>query len=76
MHFAGILDRHQMDEVTIELWDMVMNVNLRGTFLIVQALAPIMKGQRSGRIVLTASDSDVWDHWLAVLRTQSFEGRA
>jgi 3-oxoacyl-[acyl-carrier protein] reductase len=57
LHFAGILDRHQLDEVTIELWDRVMNVNLRGTFLIVQALAPIMKEQKSGRIVLTASDS-------------------
>lgn len=57
LHFAGILDRHRLDDVTIDIWDQVMNVNLRGTFLLVQALAPIMRGQKGGRIVLTASDS-------------------
>lgn len=57
LHFAGILDRHQLDDVTTEMWDRVMDVNLRGTFLLVQALAPIMRQQKAGRIVLTASDS-------------------
>lgn len=57
LHFAGVLDRHQVDEVTTDIWDRVMNINLRGTFLLVQALAPIMRNQNGGRIVLTASDS-------------------
>ena len=34
-----------------------MAVNLRGTFLLVQAVVPIMRKQNGGRIVLTASDS-------------------
>jgi 3-oxoacyl-[acyl-carrier protein] reductase len=57
LHFAGVLDRHQLDAVTVEIWDTVMNVNLRGTFLLVQAVAPLMREQGGGRIVLTASDS-------------------
>lgn len=57
LHFAGILDRHQLDDVTIDIWDQVMAVNLRGTFLLVQAVVPIMRKQNGGRIVLTASDS-------------------
>jgi NAD(P)-dependent dehydrogenase (short-subunit alcohol dehydrogenase family) len=57
LHFGGILDRHQIDDVTVEMWDKVIAVNLRGTFLVVQAVAPIMREQKSGRIVLTASDS-------------------
>jgi 3-oxoacyl-[acyl-carrier protein] reductase len=57
LHFAAVLDSHQLDEITPEIWDTVINVNLRGTFLMVQAVAPIMRTQRAGRIVLTASDS-------------------
>jgi 3-oxoacyl-[acyl-carrier protein] reductase len=57
LHFAAILDTHQLDELTPEIWDAVMNVNLRGTFLVVQSVAPIMRNQLAGRIVLTASDS-------------------
>ncbi|WP_137388963.1 SDR family NAD(P)-dependent oxidoreductase [Rhodoligotrophos defluvii] len=57
LHFAAILDRHTIDELTPEIWDRVMNVNLRGTYLVVQAVLPHMREQGGGRIVLTASDS-------------------
>jgi 3-oxoacyl-[acyl-carrier protein] reductase len=57
LHIAGILDRHQTDDLTIDIWDQVMAVNLRGTFILVHAIAPIMREQNGCRIVLTASDS-------------------
>jgi 3-oxoacyl-[acyl-carrier protein] reductase len=57
LHFAGVLDSHQLDELTPEIWDKVMGINLRGTYLFVQAVVPHMRDQRGGRIVLTASDS-------------------
>ena len=32
-----------LDQVTPEVWDSVMNVNLRGAFFMAQAVAPVMK---------------------------------
>ncbi|MGF7160793.1 3-oxoacyl-[acyl-carrier protein] reductase [Rhodoligotrophos appendicifer] len=57
LHFAAMLDSHNIDELTPEIWDTVMSVNLRGTYLVVQAAIPHMREQGGGRIVLTASDS-------------------
>lgn len=57
LHFAGVIDIHSIEETTIAHWNRVINVNLLGTFLMVQAVSAVMKTQRQGRIVLTASDS-------------------
>ncbi len=57
LHFAAVLDRHNIDELTPDIWDAVMSVNLRGSYLVVQAVLGIMRAQGGGRIVLTASDS-------------------
>jgi NAD(P)-dependent dehydrogenase (short-subunit alcohol dehydrogenase family) len=57
LHFAAVLDGHNIDELTPEIWDAVMGVNLRGSYLVVQAALPYMRAQGGGHIVLTASDS-------------------
>ncbi len=36
-------------------WDTIHGINLKGTFLGVQAVIPAMKSQKSGRIILTSS---------------------
>lgn len=46
------------DEVDIELWDRVMRVNVRGTWLVTRALARLMS--EGGRIVNLASDTALW----------------
>ncbi len=40
-----------VDEMTIEQWDRVIAVNLRGPFLMAKAALPLMREQRSGHIV-------------------------
>jgi 3-oxoacyl-[acyl-carrier protein] reductase len=52
---AGIGSRAMLDEMTLEQWDRVLDVNLRGTFLGTQAAARIMKKQGSGRIINMSS---------------------
>src|SRR6266513_1691599 len=44
-----------VDEMTVEQWDRVMNVNLKGPFLFAKAALPIMKQQHSGHIINIAS---------------------
>lgn len=56
-HFAGILDRTPLFEITDELWDHVVDVNLKGSFHVAREAARVMERQGSGSIVLTASDS-------------------
>jgi NAD(P)-dependent dehydrogenase (short-subunit alcohol dehydrogenase family) len=49
------------DEIDIETWDRVMSVNVRGTWLVTRALAPILRASaRGGRIVNMASDTALW----------------
>ncbi len=44
-----------VDEMSMEQWDRVINVNLRGPFLFAKAVWPIMRQQHSGHIINIAS---------------------
>jgi len=44
-----------LDDLTMEVWDKIMAVNLTGPMRLTKAVAPIMKAQGSGRIVNIAS---------------------
>jgi len=46
-----------LDEMEVELWDMVMNVNLRGAFLCAKYCIPGMKTAKGGRIINITSIS-------------------
>ncbi len=48
------------DEIDIALWDRVMQVNVRGTWLVTRALVPLMPAGSDGRIVNVASDTALW----------------
>lgn len=48
-----------IDELTIEQWDQVIAVNLRGPFLVAKAALPTMRRQRSGHVVNIASTAAV-----------------
>ncbi|MBN7771333.1 3-oxoacyl-ACP reductase FabG [Marinobacter daepoensis] len=52
---AGIFPQANLDDMTEEQWDKVHNVNLKGTFFMVQAAMAHMKKRNYGRIVLTSS---------------------
>ncbi|MBP0494590.1 SDR family oxidoreductase [Roseomonas sp. SG15] len=49
----------EFDAIEIDTWDRVMRVNVRGTWLVTRAVAPLMKGT-DGRIVNLASDTALW----------------
>jgi NAD(P)-dependent dehydrogenase (short-subunit alcohol dehydrogenase family) len=44
-----------VNEMTVEQWDRVINVNLKGPFLFAKAALPIMRQQQSGHIINIAS---------------------
>ena len=54
---AGILRATRVDEITAEEWDLVLDVNLKGTFFCSKAVLPVMKRRRFGRIVNMASSA-------------------
>lgn len=50
----------EFQDIPIELWDRVMTVNVRGTWLVTRALVPLMPEGSDGRIVNLASDTALW----------------
>jgi 3-oxoacyl-[acyl-carrier protein] reductase len=44
-----------LDDITVDDWNRVLAVNVTGTFLCCQAVAPVMRSQRYGRIINIAS---------------------
>lgn len=48
---AGILDMTPLDQMTPDVWDRVLNVNLKGTLLPSLAALKVMKARRQGRII-------------------------
>ena len=49
------------EEIDIITWDRVMTVNVRGTWLMVKAMAPLLRASKAGgRIVNLASDTALW----------------
>lgn len=47
------------EDIEIDTWDRVMQVNVRGTWLVTRALSPLLSDGR-GRIVNIASDTALW----------------
>jgi NAD(P)-dependent dehydrogenase (short-subunit alcohol dehydrogenase family) len=54
---AGAFDGGPLDELSLETWEHVIAVNLRGPFLCTRAAMRIMKGQGGGRILNIGSIS-------------------
>ena len=52
---AGIAPQQSLEEITVEDWDRVMDVNLRSAFLLAKRLAPGMRGRGWGRMVFVSS---------------------
>ena len=48
------------EEIDVETWDRVMEVNVRGTWLVVRALAGLLRRSAAGRVVNIASDTALW----------------
>ncbi|MFM9970404.1 MAG: SDR family oxidoreductase [Burkholderiales bacterium] len=49
-----------IDEIEIDVWDKVMTVNVRGTWLMTRAALPYLKKSGAGRVVNVASDTALW----------------
>ncbi len=54
---AGITGWVPFEELTDELWDRMMEINLKGTFIVTQLALPDMKAAQWGRIVNISSSS-------------------
>lgn len=52
---AGIWKGAAVESISEELWDRTMDINLKGTWSVCRAAAPIMKRQNFGRIVIVSS---------------------
>jgi NAD(P)-dependent dehydrogenase (short-subunit alcohol dehydrogenase family) len=66
----GTLSRRPFFELSVEEWDAVMAVNLKGPWLCARAVTATMRQQRRGKIINIASatvfsGSPLWSHYVA-----------
>nr|MBA2732324.1 SDR family oxidoreductase [Acidobacteriota bacterium] len=52
---AGIWEGAPVEVISEELWDKVLEINLKGTWTVCRASVPLMKQQKFGRIVIVSS---------------------
>jgi 3-oxoacyl-[acyl-carrier protein] reductase len=52
---AGIFPAAKIEDMSEQEWDLVVDTNLKGTFLSVKAFLPAIKRSDQGRIILTSS---------------------
>jgi 3-oxoacyl-[acyl-carrier protein] reductase len=52
---AGIFPPSKLEEMTDNIWDEVVDTNLKGTFHSVKAAVPFLKKSNQGRVVITSS---------------------
>lgn len=68
---AGVFPTARLGEMTGADWDQVLDINLKGTFLTVNACLPALKARGKGRIVVTSSITGPitgypgWSHYAA-----------
>ena len=60
---AGILRDRSFKKMSLEEWDLVVDVHLNGTAYVTHAAWPIMNEQKYGRIVLTSSGSGIYGNF-------------
>lgn len=51
------MNRGPIEEISVDEWDQMMAVNLKGMFLCTRAVLPAMKAQRKGRIINVSSST-------------------
>ncbi len=52
---AGIMINKQIEDYSEDEWDLMIDVNLKGSFLTAQAVVPLMKERKYGKIIFMAS---------------------
>lgn len=52
---AGIWEGAPVESISEELWDRTFDINLKGTWSVCRAAVPVMKRQKTGRIVIVSS---------------------
>ena len=60
---AGILRDKSFKNMTLDEWDLVMDVHMNGTAYVTHAAWPIMYEKNYGRIVCTSSGSGIWGNF-------------
>lgn len=60
---AGILRDRSFARISDTDWDLIQRVHLRGSFMVTRAAFPIMKEQKFGRIIMTASTSGIYGNF-------------
>ncbi|KRB75082.1 hypothetical protein ASE01_17115 [Nocardioides sp. Root190] len=59
VHCAGVIRDHTIANISDDDWDVVVDTNLRGTFLVTRAALPHLKKAESGSVITMSSSAGI-----------------
>ncbi|AYO30072.1 SDR family oxidoreductase [Biomaibacter acetigenes] len=59
VHSAGISTKYSLKDVTLDIWNKTININLTSTFLVTKAVSKAMIKQNYGKIIIISSGSAI-----------------
>lgn len=71
---AGILDSTRLPDMTVERWDRMLDINLRGTFFCCQQVIASMEKNKKGAIVNITSQAGQVGGWMAGVNYSASKG--
>ncbi|GBM57737.1 Peroxisomal multifunctional enzyme type 2, partial [Araneus ventricosus] len=60
---AGILRDKSFTNISVEDWDLIHRVHLRGSFIVTKAAWPYFRRQNYGRVIMTASGAGIYGNF-------------
>lgn len=59
VHSAGVTFKVGIQDLTLDMWNKTIEINLTGTYIIAKAVVPVMIKQKYGKIVIISSGSAI-----------------
>jgi meso-butanediol dehydrogenase/(S,S)-butanediol dehydrogenase/diacetyl reductase len=57
VNVAGIIGTSAVEDITVQVWDQMFDVNCKGTFLFTKYVVPVLKEKKKGKIINFSSKS-------------------
>lgn len=61
---AAIFQKSRLDQVDVDTWDTLMNVNLRAAWLCAKEAAIVMQSREDRSLIVNIADSAAYQHWM------------
>lgn len=60
---ASVFEKSRLDQADVDMWETLMNVNLRAAWLCAKEAAIVMQSRKDRALIVNIADSAAYQHW-------------